>query len=50
MQGGMDSAPNDYLLPLAVLSVERPVVFYDQLGCGNSDTPEDKALFTIERC
>jgi proline iminopeptidase len=26
-----------------------PVVFYDQLGCGGSDWPEDESLWTIER-
>jgi len=31
-----------------LLSDERPVIFYDQLGCGNSDRPEDKSLWTIE--
>jgi len=31
------------------LSDERPVAFYDQLGCGNSDRPEDTALWSVER-
>jgi len=25
----------------------RPVIFYDQLGCGNSDRPDDPSLWTI---
>src|SRR4029078_4950564 len=25
------------------------VVFYDQLGCGNSDIPDDRSLWTVER-
>ncbi len=37
----------DYLEPLEAL--DRPVVFYDQLGCGNSDRPDDVSLWTVER-
>jgi proline-specific peptidase len=40
---------HDYLEPLAVLSDERPVVFYDQLGCGKSDIPDDTSLWRIDR-
>jgi proline-specific peptidase len=40
---------HDYLEPLGVLGDERPVVFYDQLGCGKSDIPDDTSLWTIER-
>ncbi len=46
---GGPGASHDYLEPLAELSDARPVVFYDQLGCGNSDRPEDTSLWTIER-
>ena len=46
---GGPGAPHDYLEPLSVLADERPVVFYDQLGCGNSDKPNDPALWTVER-
>ncbi len=46
---GGPGVSHDYLEPLAGLSDERPVVFYDQLGCGNSDRPEDMSLWTIER-
>ena len=40
---------HDYIASLADLSDERMVVFYDQLGCGQSDRPEDPSLWTIER-
>ena len=40
--------PHDYLEPLEDLSDERQVVFYDQLGCGNSQKPEDKSYWTVE--
>lgn len=46
---GGPGAPHDYLEPLEALSEERPVIFYDQLGCGNSDKPSDLSLWTIER-
>ncbi|TAJ45705.1 proline iminopeptidase-family hydrolase [Methanofollis fontis] len=39
----------DYLEPLAALADERPVIFYDQLGCGGSDRPDDPSLWTLER-
>lgn len=35
--------------PLRALAADRPVVFYDQLGCGNSDRPEDPSLWRVER-
>lgn len=35
--------------PLRALAEDRPVVFYDQLGCGNSDSPEDRSLWRVER-
>ena len=41
--------PSHYLDRLAVLADERPVVFYDQLGCGRSDRPEDTSLWTLDR-
>jgi proline-specific peptidase len=41
--------PHDYLEPLADLATERPVVFYDQLGCGRSERPGDESLWTVER-
>jgi proline iminopeptidase len=41
--------PHDYLEPLAGLAADRPVIFYDQLGCGKSDRPADPSLWTLER-
>jgi len=41
--------PHDYLEPLAGLADERPVVFYDQLGCGNSERPTDPSLWILDR-
>lgn len=38
---GGPGAPHDYLQPLADLADRRPVIFYDQLGCGRSDRPSD---------
>lgn len=40
---------HDYLVPLAELGDERPVVFYDQLGAGKSDRPDDPALWKAPR-
>lgn len=31
------------------LEKDRPVIFYDQLGCGKSDRPTDKSLWHIDR-
>lgn len=33
---GGPGSPHNYLLPLAELADERPIIFYDQLGCGKS--------------
>lgn len=41
--------PSVSLQPLEVLAADRPVVFYDQLGCGNSDRPDNPDLWTTER-
>jgi proline iminopeptidase len=46
---GGPGASHHYLKPIADLADERPVIFYDQLGCGNSDSPDDTTLWTIER-
>jgi proline iminopeptidase len=46
---GGPGIPHDYLEPLADLADERPVIFYDQLGCGNSAGPDDPALWTMDR-
>lgn len=34
---------------LSLLGNERPVIFYDQLGSGNSDRPTDTTLWKTER-
>lgn len=41
--------PHFYLEPLKDLSSQREIIFYDQLGCGNSDWPKDNSLWTVER-
>jgi L-proline amide hydrolase len=46
---GGPGIPNDYLEPLEKLAdTGRPIAFYDQLGCGNSDQPHDLALWSVE--
>ena len=41
--------PHDYLDDLARLSdAGRPVVFYDQLGCGKSEHPDDPGLWVMD--
>jgi len=46
---GGPGVPHDYLESLEVIAKSgRPVIFYDQLGCGNSDKPNDPSLWTIE--
>jgi proline-specific peptidase len=45
---GGPGVPHDYLEDLAGLpDGGRPVVFYDQIGCGKSDHPDDGALWTM---
>jgi proline-specific peptidase len=47
---GGPGAGHDYLAPLAErLAPFRPVVVYDQLGCGRSDQPDDRSLWTVDR-
>lgn len=46
---GGPGLPHDYLSDLAELAeAGRAVVFYDQLGCGRSDHPDDAALWVME--
>ena len=40
LHGGPGSTHN-YFAPLERLADQRPVVLYDQIGCGNSDRPDD---------
>ena len=46
---GGPGMPHDYLEPLEDLAARRPVIFYDQLGCGRSDRPADDSLWTFDR-
>ena len=46
---GGPGAGHDYLEPLAALAADRLLVFYDQLGCGRSDQPNDRSLWRLER-
>ncbi len=46
---GGPGAPHDYLEGLEVLADQRPVVFYDQLGCGNSERPNNPELWNTPR-
>jgi len=41
--------PHNYLRSLLRLSDTRAVLFYDQLGCGLSDRPDDLSLWNIDR-
>ena len=48
LHGGPGSTHN-YFEPLEQLAAGgRRVVFYDQLGCGNSDRPDDPELWTLD--
>ena len=40
--------PSYYLNPLLELSKDRPVLIFDQLGCGRSDRITDTSLMTID--
>ena len=40
LHGGPGST-HHYFAPLDGLAAERPVVVYDQIGCGDSDRPQD---------
>jgi len=40
---------HDYLENLSILGRDRPVVFYDQLGSGRSERPDDQSLWTVDR-
>lgn len=46
---GGPGIPHDYLEPFESLAEMRPVIFYDQLGCGRSDHPTDDSLWNVPR-
>lgn len=46
---GGPGAPSHYLKPMERIAVDRPVIFYDQLGAGRSDRPTDSSLWRIDR-
>lgn len=48
LHGGPGAAHN-YLLSMKALADERPVILYDQLGCGRADAPTNEGLYTIQR-
>jgi proline iminopeptidase len=48
LHGGPGSTHHN-LEPLEALAARRRVIFYDQLGCGRSDRPDNPALWVIDR-
>ena len=48
LHGGPGSG-HDYLEPLEKLAKDRPVILYDQLGCGKSDQPNGASLWKLKR-
>ena len=46
---GGPGLPHNYLRSLERLGDEREVIFWDQLGCGNSKCPPGPELWTMER-
>jgi proline iminopeptidase len=46
---GGPGLPHNYIASLARLADEREVIFWDQLGCGNSERPSNTELWTMER-
>ena len=48
LHGGPGIPGNSYARLMADLADRRPVVRYDQLGCGRSDRPNDASLWRVE--
>lgn len=46
---GGPGLPHNYIRALERLADEREVIFWDQLGCGNSERPSNPALWTMPR-
>jgi proline iminopeptidase len=45
---GGPGCSHDYLVPLTLLAERRPVILYDQLDCGRSDRPGNRAHWTVD--
>ena len=45
---GGPGVPSYYLNPIAELGKDRPVIFFDQLGCGRSGRITDTTLMTVD--
>lgn len=45
---GGPSIPSNYLYPLVDHIPYRSIIFYDQIGCGKSDEPEEVHQYSIE--
>ncbi|WP_102419551.1 proline iminopeptidase-family hydrolase [Mycobacterium sp. 4858] len=46
---GGPGLPHSYLRSLERLADEREVIYWDQLGCGKSDRPSNRELWTMQR-
>jgi proline iminopeptidase len=49
LHGGPGNTHDPLKSALDVMGKERPVIFYDQLGSGNSERPSDSSLWITER-
>lgn len=49
LHGGPGGRSCGMIPGFSLLSTDRPVIFYDQLGSGNSDRPSDTTLWKTER-
>jgi proline iminopeptidase len=45
---GGPSLPSDYLYPLEHVVPYRSILYYDQIGCGRSDEPQQMSDYSIE--
>lgn len=46
---GGPGLPHNYLRSLERLATQREIIFWDQLGCGNSKCPPNRELWTMDR-
>jgi len=49
IHGGPGSRSCNFIPGYSLLGDERPIIFYDQLGSGNSDRPSDTTLWQLPR-